>query len=181
MLIAAVVVVLLAAGGVLLAATGEPSSPMQAVSSRPRVVETPRPVADQKIDYRDPDAVCRAFAETVHTVDTTTDAGPTDAYRRAIAYLDETLTGAVADVSTHRPSPRWQRWTQHQVRTQVRLHPYAGDALGPDGDQETHRAVLVSASPVGRDGWRDTETHHTVYCTLRLVADGWRLSGYSIE
>ncbi|WP_230415874.1 hypothetical protein [Micromonospora tarapacensis] len=132
------------------------------------------------MDYRDPPAVCEAFAATVHRIDTTVDQDPANAYQRSAAYLNATLAAAVASRDPVRQTPRWQEWTLHRASTEVQVGPYAGDALPPDTDEQRHHATLITTQPVGRDGWRGPVERHTVVCTLRPTTVGWRISDYEI-
>ncbi|MFK3984488.1 hypothetical protein ACI2K4_29455 [Micromonospora sp. NPDC050397] len=148
---------------------------------RPQASATPAPLAvDPSVDYRDPSAVCEAFAIAAHRIDTAVDQGPADAYQRTAAYLDATLAAAATVRDSVRQTPQWQEWALHGASTDVQIGPYAGDALPPDTAEQQHRTVLITSQPVGREGWRGPLERHTVVCTLRLTTVGWRISDYEI-
>jgi len=134
--------------------------------------------ADPAVDFHEPGQVCDAFAAAVYLVDTTVDRAPQDGYRRAAAYLDTRLTAVLAVTHPVPQTVQWQNWAVHRAYADVRLDPYAGDALPPPTDGEAHRAVVVTVWPIGRDGWRGPAQRHTVVCTLRLADTGWRVSDY---
>jgi hypothetical protein len=134
--------------------------------------------ADPAVDYRDPERVCRAFAAALHRADTTVDGGPDEAYRRATAYMDARLAAAVAAQPPVPQTPQWQQWAAHGVFLDVQVGPYAGDALPPATEGVQHHAAVVTAWPIGRDGWRGPAQRRTVVCTLRIGDAGWRVAGY---
>ncbi len=121
-----------------------------------------------------------AFAVAVFRVDTTVDGGPGDAYRRAAAYMDASLTAEVVAERSLPVTVEWQEWVAHRAYVDVDVEPYAGDALPPAGGDKRYEAVLVASRPVGRDGWRGPEQQYTVECVLRSAGGGWRVSGYEI-
>lgn len=143
----------------------------------PTTPTTP-PASDPAVDYGDPSRVCGAFAAAVFRVDTAVDRGPEDGYRRAAAYLDGPLAAAVAAAPPVPLTPQWQQWVAHRAYVEVRVAPYAGDALPPSTDDEVHHAAVITARPVGRDGWRGPAQRSTVTCTLRRGDGGWRVTGY---
>ena len=166
------IVVLLVAA--VLAAACSPAAPRRTAPSP--VLTLPAP--DPAIDYSHPERVCAAFGAAVYRVDTTVDTGPADAYHRAAAYVDAALAAAISGQQPVQ-TPQWQEWASHRARVEVRVDPYAGDALPPARDDEQHHGVLVTAVPVGRDGWRGPAALRTVVCTLRPAGgSGWRISGY---
>lgn len=139
-----------------------------------------RSTADPSVDYNKPAHVCEALAATVHRVDTVVDQGPQDAYRRATAYMDPQLAKAIAVTHAVPETVQWQQWRAHRAYVDVRLDPYAGDALPEPNAGEQHHAVLVTVWPIGRDSWRGPAQRRTVVCALRAAVTGWRVSGYEI-
>ncbi|MGH3442625.1 MAG: hypothetical protein ACRDUY_11410, partial [Nitriliruptorales bacterium] len=77
--------------------------------------------------------------------------------------------------------PQWSLWTQHRVVVEVAVRPWAGDGLPADTDQHAYRAVLVSATPVGGDGWTGPVTWQPVYCTLGRAEGRWLVTGYQVD
>lgn len=146
---------------------------------QPSVATSPL-LVDPSVDYRDPQAVCGAFAVAAHRVDTVVDRDRTDVYRLAAAYLDVRLAAAVVDQDSVRQSPQWQELARHRAYTEVQVGPYAGDALPPDTAEQRHFGALVTVQAIGRDGWRGTLERHTVVCGLRPTTVGWRISEYEI-
>ena len=137
-------------------------------------------LVDPSVDYRDPSAVCAAFAAAAFRVDTAVDRDRAGVYRRAAMYLDARLAAAVVDQDSARQTPLWQELVQHRAYTEVQVVPYAGDALPPDTAEQRHVGALVTVRPIGRDGWRGTLERHTVVCGLRPSTVGWRISEYEI-
>ncbi|TCB89431.1 hypothetical protein E0H26_27880 [Micromonospora zingiberis] len=147
---------------------------------RPQPFEASPLLVDPSVNYRDPYAVCAAFAVAVHRVDTAVDRDRADVYRRAAMYLDARLAATVVDQDSARQTPQWQELVHHRAYTEVQLGPYVGDALPPDTAEQRHVGALVTVQPIGRDGWRGPLVRHTVVCGLRPSTVGWRISEYEI-
>jgi len=156
------------------AACSPRSAPPTPSSTAPTYIGAP-------IDSRDPDRVCQAFGEAIHRIDTTRDAGPTDAYRRATVFMDAALAATVNRQPSVPPGSQWRRWAAHRAYTEVRAGPYAGDALPEPTDTDLYHAAVITVQPVGRDGWRGPTEHHIVMCRLRPTETGWRVNAYETE
>lgn len=139
---------------------------------------TPPATADAADGYRDPGQVCAAFAAERARHDTTTDTGPGDAHLRARRWAHPDLADNAAPAGRHQ---QWSLWTAHRVVVEVAVEPWAGDGLPADTDQHTYRAVLVSATPVGGDGWTGPVTRQTVYCTLGRAEGRWLVTRYQVD
>ncbi len=138
-------------------------------------------VADPGIDYRDPARVCQGFAAALYRRDTTSDRGPTGAYRRAAAaYGSVELIAAVAGQPDGR-DPDWGQWAAHRaVADPTASGLSVGDGQPADTSVDAYRAAVVTVTPIGRDGWRGPTARTTVYCTLRASDGRWRVAGYNL-
>lgn len=134
--------------------------------------------ADAADRYQDPGQVCTAFAADRARHDTTTDTGPGDAHQRARRWAHPDFIDDPPPAGRH---PQWALWTRHRVAVEVAVRPWAGDGLPADTDQHAYRAVLVSATPIGGDGWTGPVTWQTVYCTLGRADGRWLVTDYQVD
>ncbi|PZS28222.1 MAG: hypothetical protein DLM61_15250 [Pseudonocardiales bacterium] len=114
--------------------------------------------------------MARAWAAS----DTNSDADPNETTRRAAAWLTPTLAAQVrAFHPAAAPGARWALWTAHRayLRVQARL---SGDDHPADTATGAVRAVLVTATPIGRDGWRGPVDRFVVIVSLARTPAGWR-------
>jgi hypothetical protein len=123
--------------------------------------------------HLEPRLVREAFVVAVYRVNTTVDHGAQDAYPRAAADIDTALAVAVAPLT-----PQWQRWTARSTYVDVQAAECAGDALPPATDDQRHHATVVTAWPIGRDGWRGPAQRHTLVCARWSGESGWRVGAY---
>lgn len=175
---ATVLAVAVLAAAVLVAGTSDDQPPAPAGPIRLWPVSPP---TESGMDYGDPTTVCVRFADAVHRRDTRTDAGPTDAYRRAMAYATGDLAAAVAAQPPGR-DPDWVAWRAHRAATDPTVSPTAagGDVRPADTTVGAHRAARVVFTAVGVDGWRGPTQRRLVLCTLRRDVGGWRVDRYDI-
>lgn len=121
-----------------------------------------------------PAAAAVGAARAWTSSDTNSDADPNATTRRAAAWLTPTLTAQVrAFHPAAAPGARWALWTAHRayLRGQARL---SGDDHPADTATGARRAVLVTATPIGRDGWRGPVNRFVVVVTLARTPAGWR-------
>ncbi|GLI00912.1 hypothetical protein [Phytohabitans aurantiacus] len=172
----ALCVAVLAAAGLVLGGRGADSS----VPPERTLAASVSPPTDPATDYREPTAVCLAFAGAVYRRDTRIDTGAQDAYRRAMAYATGELAAAVAAQPPGR-APNWATWRAHQATTVPTATAAVADGQPADTTYESYRAVRVSVAPVGVDGWRGPIEQRLVLCTLRRDGGDWRVEGYQIS
>jgi hypothetical protein len=172
----AIMVALVGAAAGLLACT-RPASPTVAASAAAVTVQPPS--ADPAVDLGGPGAVCDAFAAAMFTIDTATDTGPSDAYRRAAAYATGQLATALV-AATARRSPDWAQLVAHHGRVTAEVAAYAGEPP-PDHGASAHRATVVTTATTGRTGWSRPPGRHIVYCTLSQAGPRWQIAAYEVE
>jgi hypothetical protein len=154
-----------------------PTGPSASSTAAPLPVYTgPPPPGVPGFDYSDPDQVCRGFTVAMLSSDTTTDASPLDAYRRAAAFM----TAPAPSSDPGLGDARWTEWVGHRARITVGLTDYMGE-LDPDEPGFTSRAVTATTTPEGADGWRGTTERETVYCTLAQTGSTWRVAGFDAD
>jgi hypothetical protein len=118
--------------------------------------------------------VCAQFASTALEVNTTRDAGPGDARRRAaqqfgVPSLPDQTVGEGRD-------PEWTELVAHHARVQASTSPVADDPAPPRGD-EAGTGVAVSRVAVGSDGWHKELPETVAYCSLNRNPSGlWQVS-----
>jgi hypothetical protein len=127
--------------------------------------------------YTDPDDVCGRFAAALFSIDTTIDAGPVDATRRAAGFAD---AGLAARLVAAGRDGRWETWRLHHARIHAAVSAYVDDEQPPDTSVAAYRAVRVVAAPVGDDGWRGWPQTGVFYCTLARLGPQWRVAGYTL-
>ncbi|MEV4825747.1 hypothetical protein [Micromonospora sp. NPDC049274] len=139
------------------------------------------PPTQPGFSYTDPGEVCTRFTAALYSADTRRDAGPSDAYQRAVHYASGALAGQRQAV---RRDGRWATWAEHRAYVEAVVEPFV-DALQPaDTPITARRAARVTATPLGEDGWRGWTEHSLLDCTLRRGGpDGsaWRVTGYEIR
>ncbi|RQX02823.1 hypothetical protein DLJ58_30730 [Micromonospora arida] len=122
--------------------------------------------------------MCHRFTAALYSADTRRDAGPDDAYERAIRYVSSALAGQSPAAGR---DGRWATWAEHRAYVDTIVEPFV-DALQPaDTAITARRAVRVSATPRGEDGWTE---YSLVDCSLRRGGpdgSGWRVVGYEIR
>ncbi|MGH8420750.1 MAG: hypothetical protein ACRER3_00150 [Pseudomonas fluorescens] len=131
------------------------------------------------MNYQSPAAVCEAFARAIHSLDTANDSDPDDAYLRARPYLTFEKYAKVTAQAKTRTDPEWETWKQHKAKTQLAMHPFAGDG-GIDQGQRGH-SVIVDVTPIGRDGWIGPTASYAVHCGLNTQNGQWRVADYDVE
>lgn len=127
----------------------------------------------------DPDGqrVCGDFISLALSSDTSTDAGPADARRRAAQRhgtpeLEDLLTAGGVDHT-------WAALTEHRARIEVRVAPVGDD---PPRRREGLAAAAVNAmrTAIGitADGspWRELLPDVVAHCALTAVDGGWRVT-----
>jgi hypothetical protein len=171
----AITAALVGAAAGLLACT-PPASPTVAASTAAVPVQ---PSADPAVDLGEPGAVCDAFAVAMFIIDTATDTGPSDAYRRAAAYATEQLATTLVAATTRR-SPDWAQLVAHHGRVTAEVATYTGEQP-PDHGTSTHRATVVTTATTGRNGWSRPPGRHIIYCTLNQTGPRWQVAAYEVE
>ncbi|WP_406071230.1 hypothetical protein [Micromonospora sp. NBC_01638] len=125
--------------------------------------------------------MCTRFTAALYSADTRRDAGPGDAYQRAIRYASGTLAGQSPAASR---DGRWATWAEHRAHIDAAVEPFVDAQQLPDTAITARRAVRVTVTPLGEDGWRGWTERSLVDCTLRRGGpdgSGWRVAGYEIR
>jgi len=117
--------------------------------------------------------LCARFTIAALGSDTTTDAGPADARRRAAQQFG---TPALIDrLAGEGRDPRWRVLAEHRGRVQVSTTTVADDPPPQDGDH-AGAAVLATRTAVADNGWRDELPSTVAYCALQRTQDGWKVA-----
>ncbi|MEU7802645.1 hypothetical protein AB0B10_25635 [Micromonospora arborensis] len=185
--VALVAAVLLTAAGCGARPTAAPSSEEPVVAPVAAVPPVAAPVAAPVVpprvpgfSYGDPSQVCHRFVAALYSGDATRDAGPRDAFVRASAYA----SGSLAGQSAAARDGRWETWVRHRAHVDVQVFEHVEMHPEPDSSIAAYRAVRVTATPVGADGWRGWTERSIVHCTLRPGdggQPGWRVAHYDLE
>lgn len=133
----------------------------------------PMPAPDPStVDRNSPDAVAQAVVGLNYVVDTDQVRGWTDAARRGIPLLTAEFAGRLATAPSPAPDAQWTTWTAHHAYTAVQTQP-ATEEHPPDTPSTAARAVELTTTPYGRDGWRGPAEHYEVFVTLARTDQGW--------
>lgn len=158
-----------------------PTEPSTSASSSTDVAAPVPPPTEPGFAYTDPDEVCHRFTAALYSADTPRDAGPGDAYQRAIRYASGTLAGQSPAASR---DGRWATWAEHRAYVDAVVEPFVDAQQPADTATTARRAVRVTVTPLGEDGWRGWTEHSLVDCALRRGGpdgSGWRVTGYEIR
>ncbi|MET7879832.1 hypothetical protein ABZS52_23235 [Micromonospora profundi] len=131
--------------------------------------------------YADPAEVCHRFTAVLYSADTRRDAGPGDAYQRAIRYASGTLAGQSPAASR---DGRWATWAEHRAYVDAVVEPFVDAQQPADTAITARRAVRVTSRPLSEGGWRGWTEHSLVDCALRRGGpdgSGWRVTAYEIR
>ncbi|PXY16597.1 hypothetical protein [Prauserella muralis] len=139
-----------------------------------------QPPPASSADRRDPSSVTRVALLNMHMVDTTRARGFADGLRRAATLLSARYARAVRTAPTPVPDVQWQRWRQHQAWLQVTLRSSPEDRP-PDTREAAYRAVLVTCTPVGRDGWHGQTQQIVALATLTRTPHGWAVDRFDFR
>ncbi|MEU1398394.1 hypothetical protein ABZ403_20350 [Micromonospora zamorensis] len=181
---AAALTLTMAVTGCAAGAQSTPTEPSTSKPAGPGPVDVAAPVpppTQPGFSYADPGRVCRRFVMALYSTDTRRDAGPGDAYQRAMRYASSTLAGQSAAAER---DGRWTTWTDHRAHVTAVVEPFVDAQQPMDNTVTARRSVRVSATPVGEDGWRGWTEHSVTDCALRrggLDGPGWRVTGYEIR
>ncbi|MDL4772976.1 MULTISPECIES: hypothetical protein [Thermomonosporaceae] len=180
-------VAFLAVLGCAVTACGAPRAAPEAHSAPTTATSSPAPATASpavpgglpdltRLDQHDATAVSETALTLMWTVDSTTDHGQLDAYRRAIPLLDSVYAAAITGQAGGGVPGRW---SGHRAYARVRLTRQSpqGD-VAADTPTLAHRQWKIAVTPTGRDGWKDTPVHATAFVTLKRAEPSapWRVS-----
>lgn len=125
---------------------------------------------------------CGRFVVTALSVDTTIDAGPEEARRRA---AQQHGTPELADqLDGHGRDHLWPTLVEHQARVEVQTSPVADDPP-PERPDSAAAGVIADRVALSRNGWRQPLPQLVAYCTLAADrtsppasdgATGWKVA-----
>ena len=124
------------------------------------------------VDRHSPDAAAGAVVALNYTIDTHTVHSWTEAARRAGPLLSPDYAGRLATAPSPALDAQWSTWTAHHAYTAVQLRP-AAEPHPPDTPTTAARAVNLTSTPYGRDGWRAAAEHYEVFVLLTRTDQGW--------
>lgn len=171
-----------ACGGGHRAAPDASASPTAALSSPAPTTASPAVPRGlglpnlKRLDQSDATAVSRAALILIWTVDSATDQGQQDAYKRAAPLLDSVYKAVIAGQGG---GGAFGLWSRHRAYAKVRLTQQTplGD-VPADTPTLAHRQWKITVTPTGRDGWKDAPVHATAFVTLKRdkPSGPWRVS-----
>ena len=124
----------------------------------------------------DPLVVTAAALRVLYGSDTTLDAQPMDAEKRALPWLGGPFAAAVRSAATvAAPGAVWNGWAAHRAHLVVTVARGFDDGAPPDTATAVHRQWLITQTPVGTGPgttrWTGTPISTVVY-TITTRADG---------
>jgi hypothetical protein len=171
----------LAVAGCAAGGQPEPATPSTSAVTTATTAACVRPPVQPGFAYADPGEVCRRFVAAMYSADTRSDAGPGDAYGRAVSFASGALAGQSAAAEL---DGRWLAWSAHRAYLDAHVEPFVDAQLPPDTAITARRAVRVTATAVGEDGWRGWTEHSVADCVLHRGGPdgpGWRVTDYEIR
>ncbi len=137
-------------------------------------------IARSSVNNADPNSVAIAVVTTLNRQDTTGDASPLDAVRRAAPWLTSTLLADSLNVP-QRGDTRWSALAAHRGYTAVDRVLLANE-IGQPPNTATTAYVQVSyqTQKFGRDGWQGSPTGRQL-SRLRLTrtaAGAWQVTAF---
>lgn len=157
------------------AGTGRSSSSGPPWGSGPGAAAFPVPGA---VDQRSASAVALGGAAAAASADTTIDGQPNSTVVRAAQAGWFTPAYARANIEAGvLPGPagvQWNTWAKHHAfaRVQVGL---GGDDHPADTAESAVRQVIVTQTPIGRDGWRGAPVTTVEVLVLHMIDKAWRI------
>lgn len=123
-----------------------------------------------------PDKTALAAARIWESFDTTLDTTPYATTLRAAPWLTPTFLDTIRHTPpTSAAGSDWAQWSRHHARAAVTA-TIAGDDRPHDTPTTVSREVLVTVTPLGRDGWRGMSSTHVDVLTLTNTRFGWRVT-----
>jgi hypothetical protein len=130
------------------------------------------------VNQHSADAVALAGSITAAMSDTALDSQPETTTQRAARAGWFTPAFAKANLNAGTlpgpPGAQWNSWTAH--RAYLRVTGILGsDDHPPDTATTAARQVIVTLTPIGRDGWRGAPITQVEAVRLNLLAGAWRI------
>ncbi len=126
---------------------------------------------------RDPDVVARAALQVLFGSDTTLDAQPMDAEKRALPWLGGPFAAAVrAAAIVAAPGAVWNGWAAHRAHLVVTVARGYTDGAPRDTPSAVYRQWTVTQTPVGADHWTGSPVRFAVAVQLIRAGGRWQLT-----
>ncbi|PSL01365.1 hypothetical protein CLV30_11495 [Haloactinopolyspora alba] len=150
---------------------------------RPGPTQAPEP---STVDETSPSQLALAAVTAAYSMDSTTDADPEEALRRAEPWLAEPYDADVYDLERlgEDVEDDWDTWAEHDAYASINTiqDVISNDQTAPAerGDTATTamRKIAVSFTPLGRDGWNGSVSDDTWYVHLerQSKSDPWHIT-----
>lgn len=151
------------------------TAPVPPLTPQPPAPPPTPPPDPASVDRNSPDAVAGAVVALNYTIDTDNEDSWSDAARRAAPLLTPDYAGRIATAPSPAPDAQWSTWTRHHAYTTVQIQPDA-EPHPPDTPTTAARALELTTTPYGRDGWHGDAEHYQVFVTLIRTDQGWSVS-----
>ncbi len=126
---------------------------------------------------RDPDVVARAALRVLFGSDTTLDAQPMDAEKRALPWLGGPSAAAVRSAAiVAAPGAVWNGWAAHRAHLVVTVARGYTDGAPRDTPTAVSRQWTVTQTPVGADHWTGSPVRFVVAVQLTRTDSRWQLT-----
>jgi len=132
----------------------------------------------------DPLVVAAAALRVLYGSDTTLDAQPMDAERRALPWLGGPFAAAVASARiVAAPGAVWNGWAAHRAHLVVTLTRGYDDGAPPTTPTAAYQQWVITQTPVGSGGtrWTGTPVQTIVLIDLTRTAGRWQLTRFLEE
>jgi len=125
----------------------------------------------------DPDVTAQAALRVLYGSDTTLDAQPMDAEKRALPWLGGPFAAAVRSAHiVSAPGAVWNGWAAHRAHLVVTLTRGYTDGAPPDTPTAVYRQWRITQTPVGADHWTGSPVRFVVAVQLTRTGGRWQLT-----
>jgi len=125
----------------------------------------------------DPDVTAQAALRVLYGSDSTLDAQPMDAEKRALPWLGGPFAAAVrAAAIVAAPGAVWNGWAAHRAHLVVTLTRGYTDGAPPDTPTAVYRQWRITQTPVGADHWTGSSVRFVVAVQLTRTGGRWQLT-----
>lgn len=136
------------------------------------------------VDRSNADQVAAAWGQLLELWDCRLDRRPNDASRRAVKYATQQLRGKMLSGSpVAPPGHRWNQLCAHDGWTTTKARLGGLGAPPADTPDEAWRAVQITTTDHGANGWQGetTSTLYVVHLTRDTKEQPWQVASYRIR
>jgi hypothetical protein len=160
-----------------------PVTPQLIPTGNPTKAPAGGEIKPAQVNGRDATAVAVAVVAVTNRHDTAIDHSPSDAQRRARAWLAPTLAAQLDNGPAAAPGAEWNTWAKHRAYTRSSAVDATESGAPPDTETQADRTIAVTVQPIGRDRWKGTSRRYAVFVTLTRAraSSPWKVSQLQVQ